>query len=378
MKRHVLKLIVLSLGFAAVAIVGNVAQQKSHAQEPAVEQVHKNIQVLKGLPESQLIATMEFFETSLGVECNYCHINEKGQWDPVSDIRPAKATARVMIKMVLDTNRNTFRGQMEISCYTCHRGRTSPQAIPNLPLAIPSPRPKTTSASGPAVQASPVPIQSLPSADEILNKYIQALGGQQAIDRLKSRVSKGTISLSNGISVEFEQYQSAPDKFYQIVKSPFGTNELGFNGTTGWIKTPRGVNEIKGQSAADLDEFKLLRLKDELTRTRVTGKDKIGDREVYVLAGETLDGKRIRLFLDTETGLLVRRITYTTNIIAVIPAQIDFADYREVDGIRFPFSWQISSIDFQVPVSAKNFTDIKINVPVDDSKFNMPTAKPTP
>ena len=377
MKRQALKLVVLSLAFAAVTIVGNVAMQKSHAQEPTVEQVHKNIQILKGLPESQLIATMEFFETSLGVECNYCHINEKGQWDPVSDIRPAKATARVMIKMVLDANRNTFRGQTEISCYTCHRGRTSPQGIPTLPLAIPSPRPITSTPS-PTAQASPAPVQSLPSADDILNKYIQALGGRQAIERIKSRVSKGTITLSNGISVEFEQYQSAPDKFYQIVKSPFGTNELGFNGATGWIKTPRGVNEIKGQSAADLDEFKLLRLKDELTRTRVTGKDKIGDREVYVVTAETNDGKRVRLFFNSETGLLLRRISYTTNMIAVIPAQIDFGDYREVDGIKFPFSWQISSVDFQVPVSVKKLTDIKINVPVDESKFNMPAVKPTP
>ena len=370
MKRHPLKLIILSLAFAAVTIVGNVATQESHAQEPTVEQVHKNIQVLKGLPESQLIPTMEFFESSLGVECNYCHINEKGQWDPVSDIRPAKATARVMIKMVLDANRNTFRGQTEISCYTCHRGRTSPQAIPTLPLAIPSPRPST------AASAS-TPAQSLPSADDILNEYIQALGGQQAIERLKSRVSKGTLTLSNGISIEFELYQSAPDKFYQIVKSAFGTNERGFNGAMGWIKTPRGVNEVKGQQAGALDEFRLIRLKDELTRTRVTGRDKIGDREVYVVTGETTDGNRARLFFDTETGLLLRRITYMTNMIAVIPAQIDFGDYREVDGIKFPFSWQISSIDFQVPVSAKKFTVIKINVPVDESKFNMPAVKPT-
>ena len=371
MKRHALKLNILTLTFAAVTILSSVAMQESQAQERAVEQVNKNIQILKGLPESQLIPTMEFFETSLGVECNYCHINEKGQWDPASDIRPAKATARVMIKMVLDANRNTFPGQTEISCYTCHRGRTSPQAIPALPLAIPSPRPS------PAANAS-TPAQSLPSAEDILNKYIQALGGPQAIERLKSRVSRGTITLSNGISIEFELYQSAPDKFYQTVKSRFGTNERGFNGAIGWIKTARGVNELKGKQAGALDEFGLMRLKDELMRTRVTGREKLGDREVYVVTGETTDGTRARLFFDAETGLLLRRIIYMTNMIAVIPAQEDFGDYREVDGIKFPFSWQISSIDFQVPVQVKKYTDIRINVPVDESKFNMPAVKATP
>lgn len=96
------------------------------------------------------------------------------------------------------------------------------------------------------------------------------------------------------------------------------------------------------------------------------------------MAGESISGNKVVLFFDTDTGLLLRQIGYTSTMIAVIPAQMDLGDYREVDGIKFPFSWQISSIDFQVPVSVKKFTDIKINVPVDESKFNMPVVKPTP
>jgi hypothetical protein len=410
MKLNILRLLVVALTCAsAVLVITNVRAQKSSpipftvslstlgiavpsqtpaapaaAQEQTVEQVQKNIKVLNGMPQSQLIPAMNFFAASLGVRCNYCHVNNKGEWDYASDEKEEKATARKMVKLVLDTNKSTFNGNPQVSCWTCHRARTSPPGSPSLPLAVPTPRPTPVAAPGGAAPASPSPAPALPSADDLFNKYIAAIGGQAAIDKLKSRMAKGTIVQANGNSLQFELYQVAPDKFYQIVTTPQGAFERGFNGTVGWEKTARGVREITGGQLADLKAannlFGLIKLKEQFTRTRVTGKDKIGDREVYVLNGTTTDGKRQRLYFDSETGLLLRRITYTPTMIGVIPEQADFEDYRDVDGVKFPFTARSSAIEVGNPVQTRKFAEVKLNAPVDESKFNMPPApaKTTP
>jgi hypothetical protein len=406
MKLNILRLLVVALACASAALViTNVRAQKSSpaqnefavslstlgiavpsqtpaapaaAQEQTVEQVQKNIKVLNGMPQVQLIPAMNFFAASLGVRCNYCHVNNNGQWDYASDEKEEKATARRMVKMVLDANKSTFNGNPQVTCWTCHRGRTSPPGSPNLPLPVPTPRPSPVAG---AAQASPSPAPALPSADDLFNKHLAAIGGQAAIDKLKSRMAKGTLIQANGNVLQFELYQVAPDKFYQIVTTPQGTFERGFNGTVGWEKTGRGVREITGSQLADLraanNLFALIKLKEQFTRTRVTGKDKIGDREVYVVNGTATDGKRQRLFFDAETGLLLRRIVYMPTMIGVIPEQVDFEDYRDIDGIKFPFTARTSAIEVGNPVQTRKFAEIKLNAPVDESKFNMP-PKTTP
>jgi hypothetical protein len=410
MKLNILRLLVVALTCAsAVLVITNVRAQKSSpvpftvslstlgiavpsqtpaapaaAQEQTVEQVQKNIKVLTGMPQSQLIPAMNFFAASLGVRCNYCHVNKNGEWDYAADDKEEKGTARRMIKMVLDANKNTFNGNPEVSCWTCHRGRTSPPGSPGLPLPVPTPRPSPVAAPGAAAQASPSPRPALPSADDLFNKHIAAIGDQAAIDKLKSRMAKGTLVQANGNTLQFELYQVAPDKFYQIVTTPQGTFERGFNGTVGWEKTARGVRELTGSQLSDLraanNLFALIKLKEQFTRTRVTGKDKIGDREVYVVNGTGTDGKRQRLAFDVETGLLLRRIIYMPTMIGVIPEQVDFEDYRDVDGIKFPFTARTSAIEVGNPVSIRRFAEIKLNAPADESKFNMPPApaKTTP
>ena len=374
----------VSLSTLGIAVPSQTPAAPAAAQEQTVEQVQKNIKVLTGMPQSQLIPAMNFFAASLGVRCNYCHVNNNGQWDYASDEKEEKATARRMVKMVLDANKSTFNGNPQVSCWTCHRARTSPPGSPSLPLAVPTPRPSPAAAPGGTAPASPSPAPALPSADDIFNKYIAAIGGQAAIDKLKSRMAKGTIVQANGNSLPFELYQVAPDKFYQVVTTPQGTFERGFNGTVGWEKTARGVREITGGQLADLraanNLFGLIKLKEQFTRTRVSGKDKIGDREVYVLNGTATDGKRQRLFFDVETGLLLRRITYTPTMIGVIPEQADFEDYRDVDGVKFPFTARSSAIEVGNPVQTRKFAEVKLNATVDESKFNMPPApaKTTP
>ena len=390
MQRTLLKSIALGLSVVALFLIfdsrsGVVRVTKAQSQqEKTVEQAEKNIKVLTGMPQSQLIPVMNFFAASMGRRCNYCHVNNQGQWDYASDAKPEKTAAREMVKLVLDINKTTDRLKLDpVSCYTCHRGRTSPQSIPALPLALPSPQPNAGGPGGPtpgaSPQASPVATPAVPSVDEIFSKYAAAVGGQTAIDKLKSRTAKGTVAQANGNSFQFELSQAAPDKFYLLVTTPQGTVERGFNGQVGWEKTARGVREITGAELVNFKAanglFTLLKLKEQYSRppTRVR-KDKLGDRDVYIIDGTTTDNRRMRLYFDATSGLLLRRTITMSTMVGIIPDQIDLEDYREMDGLKFPFTSRAAALEVGNPTSTRTFTELKLNVPVDESKFNMPPA----
>jgi hypothetical protein len=342
--------------------------QKTSTEKP-IEEVQKNIQVLKGLPESQLIPVMNYMSASLGVKCGYCHVNKDEKWDFPSDEKAEKSTARSMITMVMGINKTNFRGNTDVTCYTCHRGRTSPAVVPQLPLPEPSPLP--------AENQGPQQREALPTTDQILDKYIQALGGPAAIEKLKSRVMKGTVTTAAGLTLGYELYQSGPDKVLALITPPQQpVVERGFNGSVGWEKSPRGVRDLAGEEVYYLRRYpdlsKDIKLKDQFTRLTAAGKDKINGRDVYVIRGNAIDNRRERLYFDVETGLLLRRTTSTATPIGVIPEQVDFEDYRDVDGLKMPFTIRVSTIDPSYSITRK-FTEIKLNVPIDEMRFNKPT-----
>jgi hypothetical protein len=189
---------------------------------------------------------------------------------------------------------------------------------------------------------------------------------------------KGTWLTSDGTTLGYEVYQAAPDKLYTVLNTPKqGAIERGFNGQTAWEKGPRGLRDLEGTQLFYLkrypDLFKDIKLQGQFTRISYGGKDKINGKEVYVLRGLGVDGKGERLFFDAQSGLLVRRITSTPTIVGLIPEQVDYEDYRDVDGMKVPFTIRTTSID-SFYNSTRKFTEIKLNVPVDETKFNKPPA----
>jgi photosynthetic reaction center cytochrome c subunit len=374
--------VAVSLTSLGIAMPAQTPAAAAAPQEKTVDQTHKNIQVLKGLPDSQLGTVMNFIAVSMGRQCNFCHVRKGNDWVWESDDKEEKVTARSMMQMVLAINKDNFRGNIQVSCYTCHRGRNQPNSIPSFPLPTPPPRPQPA-ASPAAGQSSPTPTPAPPTADQILAKYTDAIGGQAAIDKMKTRVMKGTYAGFNGTELVFEASLTAPDKFYVSVTTPQGTNERGSDGKLAWEKNARGVSELTNpvldQMKSMFLSFSNIKLKEEFPRLRLGARDKIGDRNVVIVSGTTADNHRARLFFDAETGLLLRRINYTETMVGVIPEQIDFEDYRDVDGLKLPFTVKVSSVEPGL-VSTRKYSEIKVNVPVDDSKFRMPAApaKTTP
>ena len=374
----------ISLSSLGMAIPSQTPAAPTAPQEKTVDQTRKNIQVLKGLPDSQLGTVMQFIAVSMGRRCDFCHVNKGGNnWVWESDDKEEKLTARKMMTMVLALNKDNFRGSPTVSCYTCHRGRSTPQGIPSLPVPTPQPRPQPPAQPAPGQPAAtPTPTPAPPTADQILAKYVEALGGQAAIDKMKTLVMKGTYTGFNGMALPYEVDMAAPDKFYINVNAQQGTIERGFDGKAGWQKSPGGVSELMNPVLDDLKStflfYRNIKLKEQFAQMRFGGRDKIGDRNVLVINGRTADNHRERLYFDAETGFLLRRISYLETPIGVIPNQIDFEDYRNLDGVKLPFTVKVLSVEPGL-ISTRNYTEIKLNAPVDDSKFKMTAAtKPSP
>lgn len=357
------------------------AQEQTIAQEGR----EKNVKLLGDLPVSQFIPVMNYFAASMGRRCNFCHVNNQGQWDYASDAKPEKNTARAMIKLVLDTNQTLGSLKLDpIACYTCHRGRNNPQSIPALPLPTPAPPPGgprgPAASQSPAAQpqGSPTPRPTPTPAEELIQKYVNAIGGQASIDKIKSRMVTGTVSTASGLNGTYEMGQVAPDKGYEIFVTPQITIRRALTAGGAWEQTPQGVREITGpefaRARALMQVFSYLKLKEQYTRLRTAGREKIGDRDAYVVLATRGENDTERLYFDVETGLLLRRTTYLRTIVGVIPEQTDFEDYRDVDGVKMPLTIRVSPIDAGNPYVVRKFTEIKLNVPVDESKFNKPAA----
>ncbi|MBI4465534.1 MAG: c-type cytochrome, partial [Acidobacteria bacterium] len=136
------------------------AQSAPGAAPKTAEEVYKNIQVLKGVPADQLIPTMQFIAASLGTECELCHVEGARE----KDEKKPKLMARQMMQMVFDINKNTFNGQREVTCYTCHRGSEKPVGIPIISDQILPPEPERVSEGG---QANPA---GMPAAEQLLDQ----------------------------------------------------------------------------------------------------------------------------------------------------------------------------------------------------------------
>jgi photosynthetic reaction center cytochrome c subunit len=326
------------------------------------EQVFKNIQALKGTPANQVVPSMQFISNSLSVECEFCHV--QGAFD--KDDKKAKQTARQMIQMQMAINRDNFKGEREVTCFSCHRGSHDPVGVPIISDAEPK-RPEPEKAEA----------QALPTADEILNKYVEAVGGAAAMGKITSRVEKGTISFGPQ-QLPIEVLAKAPNKRISLVHTPNGDNITAFDGHMGWIgnpgpRPPREMSAPENEAIGfDATFYLPTELKKMFAQFRVRpAAEKIGGREVVQVIGANPGKPPMRLFFDKESGLLLRSIRYADTPLGRNPTQLDYADYRAQDGVKVPFQWTLARPlgRFTIQVS-----ELQQNVPVDDKKFEKPAT----
>jgi len=364
-QRGILSFAVLMLASPGLAS----AQGALPADERPAEQVYKNLKALKGTPASQLNQSMHLIKGALGVDCLYCHIER--EWE--KDTKAPKAVATQMISMVMEINKTQFGGKQIVTCYTCHNGKPIPADTPVFPVLEP-------------VEAvKPV----LPAVDQILAKYVQALGGEPALRKVTSRVITGTQYIPTGpggttpMPAMVERYQKAPNVSATTYRTPTYSISQGFDGTTAWSQDQAGrvtdavpLDILRAKRTADF--YEPLSLKQEYSRMSVTGIENINGHDAYAVVGVPQGDAAERLYFDTTTGLLLRKVTVLPTPVGNSPYQVDFEDYRDTgSGVKFPFVIQMSPSTPRTelaPNSTLRVTKVEDNKAIEDAKL----AKPAP
>src|SRR5580704_12116412 len=204
-------------------------------QKPKMsEEAFKNVQVLRGIPVNEFMGTMGFFSASLGMNCTDCHVTESaGNWDRYADDTPLKQTARRMVLMMNAINRADFGGTRLVTCYTCHRGFQRPEVTPSLAEQYGPPPPTDPD----RVEVIPGTDDSPSAAEQILDKFIQAIGGAQQLAKLSSFVEKGTYA---GFDTDFhkvpaEIFAKAPNQRTKTNHLPGGDDTTTYDGREAWV-----------------------------------------------------------------------------------------------------------------------------------------------
>jgi zinc protease len=221
-------------------------------------------------------------------------------------------------------------------------------------------------------------VNAQPSIDQILQKYVDAIGGKEAAQKVNSRIMKGTLVIVNtGASGFYEVYSKSPDKFLARAKvNSFGTLSRGLNGTVAWASNPMtGASELKGEFLAaarrEADPLRNYRLKELYTQLVVKGRRNVEGKEAWLVEAIPLEGRPDWFYFDIQTGLLLRMDTQSPPREGMVIRGIYYDDYREVDGIKLPFSIHEFTPVYQMEIK---FLEIKHNLPIDEKEFDIPIA----
>ena len=375
------------LTFAAAALAGiwligiavvhrAAAQGATTTAGKTAGEMFKNVSTstLKGLTVDDFLGSMGVISADLGLDCADCHPgagSDRVDWVIDTD---RKKTARKMIEMVATINRTNFAGVQSVTCFACHHGRLRPSTTIQLDTLYGPPNEDKEDIVTQDPQG--------PSATQILDKYIAALGGAQRLNGLTSFIATGTSLGYEGLGGggAFQIIAKAPDQRAVIIDfkehPERGSSARVFNGRQGWVKSPRALLGEYDLTGGELNGLKLEaqlafpgQIKQVLTNLRAGPPDSIGTRDVDVVQGTGPNGVLATLYFDRKTGLLVRLVRYLRSPVGRIPTQSDYDDYREVNGIKFPFQYTFSWLDGK---DAFKLSDVKVNVPIDAAKFGKP------
>jgi photosynthetic reaction center cytochrome c subunit len=373
-KRAVLSASAIAAG-CCFYVMPLAAQNRAEDKPPLAEEVFKNIQVLKGISVNEFMGTMGFFSASLGLNCVFCHVGESMQdWQKFAEDVPLKRRARQMILMVNAINKNNFQGRRVVTCYSCHRGAQRPKVIPSLAEQYGTPMEDPNE-----VEIVPQAAGG-PSPEQILDKYVAALGGAQRLAAITSLTATGTYEGYETYhqKVPIEIFAKAPAQLASVIHTQNGDSTTVFDGRVGWVAAAdKPVPLLPLAEGGELDGARMdaqlffpVEIKQALAQWRsgfpITT---IEDHEVRVIQGTGPGRTRVKLYFDQESGLLARQVRYTETMVGTNPTQIDYSDYRDVNGVKMPFKWTITWTNGQ---STVELNEVRANVAINAAKFGKP------
>jgi len=306
----------------AVAVAMSQTQGRAQTAPPdpsskvvLSEQYFKNIQMLRGVPVDEFMDTMGMFAAATGMNCTDCHVAEAGgNWAKYADDNDYKQKTRMMIVMMNTLNASSFAGARKVTCFTCHRGLRSPAIIPNLDLQYSEP---------PPVDPDDVTqnFAGGPTVDQVLDKYMTALGGAQRVATVTSITAKGTYKAYDDFEMfPLDFYAKAPNQRSTVQHSAYGNITWTYDGKNAWQSAPTDVRpypvvQLSGGNLEGAAVDALLtfpgRIKQNFTNWRVGPPSEVNGQDVQILQATTPSGFLVKFYFDSKTGLLLRTVRYS-------------------------------------------------------------------
>jgi len=322
-------------GFLCLTLILSIARA---AEWPATSpdkksgEVFKNLKVLNDTPSDLLLPSMQFITSSLGVHCDYCHVENAFDKD---DKRP-KQTARQMMRMVEEINNTQFKNKQKVTCYSCHRGSPKPLTVP----VIASAPPRLFSEP---ISDNPPETSNQPSPAVVITKFITALGGGDAIAGLNSLEEGGTFH-SDAREFPIDLYLTKPSRSAALIHFPGADRITVFDGTSGSITLPG--HPARPMTSGEVDAARMdadLQFALDLNRIfpeiKFAGTSKLGSKDAVLLSGERPGFPPVEMYFGASSGLLLRIVHYLPSALGLNPTQTDYSDYRKIGAVKVPFQW---------------------------------------
>jgi len=360
----------LLIQFGAAAQAPPRAPAPAQAEKvPLTDEVFKSIEVLKGIPVDTFFETMGMFASAMGNDCTFCHVSG-AYFDKTAfaEVTPRMRRARQMFTMMNALNEQYFAGRTRVTCFTCHGGTNTPKSEPDLAIQYGEPVEDPN--------ARDFPVDTRVTADQVFDKYLQALGGADRVARLTSFTARGTYAgFDTSLEkVPVEVFAKAPNQQTMVVHLATGASTRTFDGRNGWYAGPDQPVPLLTLTEGNLDRARLEAIvafpggiKTAFPRWRL-GRTAIDGKEVRIVQGMG-DAQALANFYFDDAGLLVRMVRWTRTPVGFIPTQVDYANYRDVAGVKVPFKRTVSQTYMQMTIE---LTDVTPNVAIEAAKFARP------
>lgn len=218
------------------------------------------------------------------------------------------------------------------------------------------------------------------TAEEIIEKSIQATGGREAAAKMTSLVAKGSMEIvAMGGTAVTEMYSKAPDKRVSITTvDGYGEVKQGYDGKIAWSAEPQnGVVDVAGDNLVatrrDSQFNGELRWKELYPKAEVTGTEKIGDRACWIVKLTPAAGKPVIRSYDAETFLLTKVLTTTDSPQGPAEVTVVMSEYRDIgNGTKMPHTMKITLPGIGDLIM--RYKEYLYNVEIDDAKFAKPKS----
>jgi hypothetical protein len=218
--------------------------------------------------------------------------------------------------------------------------------------------------------------EKTPTAQQILDTYVEKTGGLAAYDKLQNSVTKLTLTIpAAGISVDVTVYSARPNKLYTVAESPaVGKNERGTDGKVYWEKSSmQGTRILEGDELAEaLREAAfegLVYWRQRYDSVAVAGVDTVSGDPCYEVVMKAKGARARTLSFDEKTGLLRESKSIVATQMGDLPMESFPSDYRKVDGVLQAFKTTIKVMGQERTMDVKS---IEYNVAIPDSIFAVP------